>query len=79
MTNEHRTYEMVDADGDPLRVGDCYEVVHGPASAPERTSQGTLERFDQESNTYSFKLEDGSELSLVEDEIDGIRRQDGGC
>lgn len=79
MTNENRTYEMVDTEGEPLRVGDCYEVVHGPASSPERTSTGTLEGFDTGSNTYTFRLEDGSELSVVEDEIDGIRRQEGGC
>lgn len=79
MTNENRTYELVDADGDPLQVGECYEVVHGPASSPERTSTGTLEDFDTRSNVYTFRLEDGSELSVVEDEIDGIRRRDGGC
>lgn len=79
MTNEHRTFEEVDSDGQPLQVGECYEVVQGPASSPERTSRGVLSDFDSEANTFTFRLDDGTEATLVGDELDGLRHVEEGC
>lgn len=62
-----------------LQVGDCYEFTHGPASAPERTMRGVLEEIDTVSNTYTFRLDDGSTISLVDHEVDGARHVPEGC
>ena len=79
MTNEERIFEEVDSDGQPLRVGECYEVVYGPASSPERTGRGVLREFNSEAKTYTFQLEDGTEATLVGDELDGVRHVGQGC
>lgn len=68
-----------EAGGEPLRVGNCYEFTHGPASSPERTMRGVLEEIDTESNTYSFRVEDGTTVSLVDHEVEGARHLPGGC
>ena len=61
---------------DRLTEGGHYEFTHGPASTQERTLRGVLEEFDSEANTYTFRLEDGSTVSLVDHEIDAVRRLD---
>ncbi|HEX6299831.1 MAG TPA: hypothetical protein VF148_05165 [Acidimicrobiia bacterium] len=68
-----------EAGGEPLRVGNRYEFTHGPASSPERTMRGVLEEIDIESNTYTFRLDDGTAISLVDHELDGARLVAGGC
>lgn len=59
-----------------LHVGARYEFTHGPASAPQRTSVGVFEEYDARSNTYKFRLDDGSEVSLVDHEVDAARPVD---
>ena len=61
---------------DRLTEGGHYEFTHGPASTQERTLRGVLEEFDPEANTYTFRLEDGTTVSLVDHEIDAVRRLD---
>ncbi|HUG31773.1 MAG TPA: hypothetical protein VMM14_02680 [Acidimicrobiia bacterium] len=61
---------------DRLTEGGHYEFTHGPASTQERTLRGVLEEFDPEANTYTFRLEDGNTVSLVDHEIDAVRRLD---
>ena len=62
---------------DRLTEGGRYEFTHGPASTQERTLRGVLVEFDPEANTYTFRLEDDSTVSLVDHEIDAVRRLDG--
>lgn len=79
MSQEQRSFEETDEDGEPLRVGNCYEVVQGPASSPERTTKGVLVDIDLDAKTYTFELADGSRQSVADDEIDGIRHVEEGC
>lgn len=64
---------------DRLNLGDCYQITHGPASALERTSRGILEEVDPDTNTYTFRMEDGTRVSLVRHEIDDMRHVPEGC
>lgn len=59
-----------------MTVGDRYEFTYGPASARERTLRGVLEGFDPQANTYTFSLDDGSTVSLVDHEVGAVRRLD---
>ena len=79
MSQEKQSYEEIDEDDRPLRVGRCYEIVQGPASSPERTTTGVLVGIDLDAKTYTFELGDGSRISMADDEIDGIRHVEEGC
>lgn len=79
MSRPTESFEETDSDGQPLRVDNCYEVVHGPASSPERTRRGLLVDIDSEAKGYTFEVEDGRRMSLADDEIDGIRHVQEGC
>ncbi|HEX6285900.1 MAG TPA: hypothetical protein VFZ80_00310 [Acidimicrobiia bacterium] len=74
MSPTRRTFDETDDERRPLQLGDRYEIVHGPASSPERTTDGVLVDIDQTKKTYTFELEDGSRISVADDEIDGVRR-----
>lgn len=79
MSQEQRSYEETDQEGRGLRVGRCYEIVQGPASSPERTTTGVLVGIDLDSKAYTFELDDGSRISMADNEIDGIRHVEEGC
>lgn len=79
MNTERQSFEETDEHGRPLRVGDCYEIVQGPASSPRRTTTGTLVDIDLEAKVYTFDLDDGSRVSIADDQIDGIRQVEAGC
>ena len=74
MSPARQTFDETDEEGRPLQLGDRYEIVHGPASSPERTTDGVLVDIDRSAKTYTFELKDGSRISVADDEIDGIRR-----
>lgn len=73
------TNNSTQSANESLRVGECYEITAGPASAVERTSRGVFKEFDPDANTYTFQMEDGHEVSFVEHEIDGVRHIAEGC
>jgi hypothetical protein len=74
MSSHDKSHRETDADGEALEVGNYYEVVHGPASSPERTTAGRLIKIDVESSVFTFELDDGSEITVADDAIDGARR-----
>jgi hypothetical protein len=41
--------------------------------------RGVLEEIDTESSTYTFRLDDGDTISLVDHEVDGARQVSRGC
>lgn len=71
MTQNRDGEESVGQKG--LFVGVRYEFTHGPASASQRISEGVLEEFDHRSATYTFRLDDGSQVELVDHEVDAAR------
>lgn len=62
-----------------MEVGECYEFTHGPASHEGRKLRGVLEEIDETENSYTFRLEDGSQVSLVMREILAPKHVPGGC
>lgn len=74
MGSQRQTFDEADQEGQPLRLGQSYEIVHGPASSNERTTEGVLVDIDTEAKAYTFELEDGSRITVADDEIDGIRQ-----
>ena len=68
-----KSFEEQTATGHPLEVGEFYEVVHGPASSLERTTDARLVDIDLRTKAYTFELPDGTRMSVADDAIDSVR------
>lgn len=73
MNDVEKSFEEETASGDPLAVGQLYEVVHGPASSLERTTDARLVDIDLRTKAYTFELSDGTRISIADDAIDSVR------
>lgn len=74
MSEVEKSFEEETASGDPLTVGEFYEVVHGPASSLERTTDARLVDIDLRTKAYTFELGDGTRISIADDAIDSARK-----